>query len=168
MKGNQLAVIVVIVLIVGVLGYLGKHQLKTLLMGTPSQPTASTEASTPPTSNPSPSSSSAMVNNAIVMTKTDPTKGDYLTDPKGMTLYTFDKDTNGTSSCYGGCAKTWPPYLESSTPNNLPENVGATKRTDGTTQYTWKNMPLYYYATDQKPGDITGDGVNGVWHIIKP
>ncbi len=30
--------------------------------------------------------------------------GQILTDAKGMSLYTFDKDANGVSNCTGGCA----------------------------------------------------------------
>jgi predicted lipoprotein with Yx(FWY)xxD motif len=26
---------------------------------------------------------------------------------------------------------------------------------------------LYFWAKDQKPGDKTGDGFNGVWHIAQ-
>src|SRR5690242_16568876 len=34
-----------------------------------------------------------------------------LVDSKGMTVYTFDKDTanSGKSACTGGCAENWPP-----------------------------------------------------------
>ena len=32
-----------------------------------------------------------------------------LADAKGMTLYTFDKDTPGKSACIGACAVHWPP-----------------------------------------------------------
>ena len=34
-------------------------------------------------------------------------------DEKGMTLYTYDKDTKGAaaSACTGGCAANWPPYV---------------------------------------------------------
>lgn len=31
-----------------------------------------------------------------------------------------------------------------------------------------KNLPLYYYALDQKAGDLNGDGVGGIWHLVKP
>jgi predicted lipoprotein with Yx(FWY)xxD motif len=36
-----------------------------------------------------------------------------LTDANGMTLYTFDKDTNGDgkSVCNDDCAVKWPPLL---------------------------------------------------------
>jgi predicted lipoprotein with Yx(FWY)xxD motif len=31
-----------------------------------------------------------------------------------------------------------------------------------------QERPLYNWKNDQKPGDITGDGVGGVWHIVQP
>lgn len=92
----------------------------------------------------------------------------YATDTKGMTLYTFDKDITSESTCYGKCAETWPPYLVSGTvPATLSAHLGTTKRTDGTMQYTWNNHPLYYYMSDKKVGDTTGDGVGGIWHLAK-
>lgn len=141
--------------------FLGRHQLKTLFMGaaksTPAvvaQPTSATPTSSASASN-------------IYMTKTA-AQGSYMTDFQGMTLYTFDKDTTGVSNCYGGCAKAWPPYTSGATAEKtLPANITVITRTDGTKQFAWKGMPLYYYATDVKPGDITGDGVGGVWHIVK-
>jgi predicted lipoprotein with Yx(FWY)xxD motif len=30
-----------------------------------------------------------------------------------------------------------------------------------------KGKPLYLWSKDQKPGDITGDGFNGIWHVVK-
>ena len=40
---------------------------------------------------------------------------------------------------------------------------------DGMTKKMWayKGMPLYYWVKDDKPGDTTGDGVGGVWHVVK-
>ncbi len=111
--------------------------------------------------------SSASANN-IYMTKTDAAKGTYLTDFQGMTLYTYDKDTIGVSNCTGGCAKAWLPYTSGAVAQGtFPANITVITRTDGTRQFAWKGMPLYYYATDTKVGDITGDGVGGVWHIVK-
>ncbi|MCL6096729.1 MAG: hypothetical protein M1444_03590 [Patescibacteria group bacterium] len=116
----------------------------------------------------SPQSSSAPSNN-VYMIKTNASKGDYLTDLKGITLYIFDKDKPGVSNCYNSCAAAWPPYTSGATAqSNLPANISVVKRTDGTNQFAYKSSPLYYYATDAKAGDITGDGVGGVWHIVKP
>ncbi len=38
-------------------------------------------------------------------------KGKVLTDAKGMTLYTLDKDAGGKSACNGPCVTNWPPVL---------------------------------------------------------
>ena len=46
---------------------------------------------------------------AVVETET--AHGTILTDAHGMTLYTFDKDTDGASTCYDACAKKWPPLV---------------------------------------------------------
>ena len=114
------------------------------------------------------SSSSATPDN-IYMTKTSSAKGSYLTDFKGMSLYTFDKDTKGVSNCYGACATAWPPYTSGATvQGNLPANITVVTRTDGSKQFAWMGKPLYYYANDQNPGDVTGDGVGGTWHLVKP
>ena len=32
----------------------------------------------------------------------------------------------------------------------------------------WEGKPLYDWQGDQKPGDVTGDGFKGVWHLAKP
>jgi predicted lipoprotein with Yx(FWY)xxD motif len=29
-------------------------------------------------------------------------------------------------------------------------------------------MPLYYWVKDKKMGDVTGDGVKGVWDAARP
>lgn len=105
----------------------------------------------------------------IYLTKTDSTRGTYLTDFQGTTLYTFDKDTQGVSKCYDACVSLWPAYTSGATAqSHFPANITVITRTDGSKQFAWKGLPLYYYKNDTKTGDITGDGVGGVWHIIKP
>lgn len=95
-------------------------------------------------------------------------KEGYVTDPKGMALYIFDKDATSSSTCYDKCAAAWPPYIVSgSVPTTFPAHIGTTKRTDGSVEYTWDNHPLYYYVKDTKPGETTGDNVGGVWHLVK-
>ena len=44
-----------------------------------------------------------------------------LSASNGMTLYAYDKDTNGVPSCYDNCAKQWPTYL----------STGAEKKGEG-------------------------------------
>ena len=95
--------------------------------------------------------------------------GTVMVDGKGMTLYTFAKDTMpGKSVCNGGCAKNWPPLM-------VPPGATAegdwtiVSRDDGTKQWAYKGKPLYTWIKDQQPGDTTGDGfLNGAWHVAKP
>lgn len=98
--------------------------------------------------------------------------GSFLVDAKGMTLYLFTKDTPNTSACYAKCATAWPPLLTSGAPSASDgvdaSKLGTTTRTDGTTQVTYNGWPLYYYAKDAKPGDVTGQNVGSVWFVISP
>lgn len=97
----------------------------------------------------------------------DSSLGKVFTDAKGMTLYTFDMDKDGVSSCYDACATNWPPMMADANAKAEGE-FGLTERTDGSKQWTYDNMPLYTWIKDAKPGDVTGDGVKGVWHVAKP
>ncbi len=86
-----------------------------------------------------------------------------LTDGKGMTLYTFDKDGRNKSNCTGGCASIWPPMMASSKAMKKG-GLSTFKRPDGSMQWAYKGKPLYAWKNDRKPGDMTGDGFKGVWH----
>jgi len=99
---------------------------------------------------------------AIKSMKTD--KGEVLTDSKGMTLYTYDKDEKGVSNCYDKCATNWPP-LEAAAGASPDGDYTLVKRKDGSMQWAYDGMPLYLWKNDKKPGDMTGDGVGGVWHV---
>lgn len=103
----------------------------------------------------------------VVQTKTDSKLGKYLADGSGKTLYTYDKDTANTSTCTGDCLTTWPTYKATSSSASLPANVGTLTRSDGTVQYTYKKMPLYYFTGDSSAGQVTGDGVDG-FSVAKP
>jgi predicted lipoprotein with Yx(FWY)xxD motif len=92
--------------------------------------------------------------------------GTVLTDDKKMTLYTFDKDTEGKSTCNGTCAENWPPHYQVGSVNYSPPWSTVT-RDDGKKMIAYKGKPLYYFKNDTAPGDMKGDGVNGVWHAAK-
>ncbi|MBN9023667.1 MAG: hypothetical protein J0H08_16585 [Rhizobiales bacterium] len=99
--------------------------------------------------------------------------GTVLVDQSGMTLYTFDKDEKGaaTSACTGKCIANWPPLLaaEGAVAEGAWTLVSVTDA-DGKAATMWAHdgWPLYLFVNDTKPGDVTGDGVNGVWHVAKP
>ncbi|MGN6549947.1 MAG: COG4315 family predicted lipoprotein [Pararhizobium sp.] len=90
--------------------------------------------------------------------------GQVLTDAKGMTLYTFDKDDKGVSNCTGQCAAKWPPMKAKKSATASGE-FSVIKRKDGSRQWAYDGKPLYRWQNDKKPGDMTGDGVGGVWHV---
>ncbi len=94
-------------------------------------------------------------------------KDGMLVAPNGMTLYTFDRDTAGKSNCYNQCAANWPPFLAEAGAKPIGD-FSLVARDDGKTMWAHKGKPLYYWIKDQKPGDMTGEGVNNVWWIIKP
>ncbi|MBB3102562.1 hypothetical protein [Azomonas macrocytogenes] len=94
-------------------------------------------------------------------------KDGKLVDSRGMTLYTFDKDSKGMSACNDDCAKNWPPLV--ATKNSKPSGDWTiVERKDGSMQWAYEGMPLYTYAKDKKAGDTTGDGKGDNWHIAKP
>ncbi|WP_234417115.1 COG4315 family predicted lipoprotein [Loktanella sp. Alg231-35] len=88
-----------------------------------------------------------------------------LTDANGMTLFTFDNDSAGQSNCYDSCAASWPPYLVDAGQKAPGAGFTQIERTDGMAQWAKDGAPLYLWVGDAAPGDATGDGVGGVWHI---
>ncbi|MCF1744555.1 COG4315 family predicted lipoprotein [Paradevosia shaoguanensis] len=88
---------------------------------------------------------------------------EVLTDAKGMTLYTYDKDEAGKTNCYDKCATNWPP-LAADASAKADGDFSIVDRTDGTKMWAYKGKPLYLWVKDTKAGDTTGDGVGGVWH----
>lgn len=98
----------------------------------------------------------------------DTSLGKTLVDAKGMTLYTFDKDTVGKSACNGPCATNWPPLMAADGSKSEGDWTLVT-RDDGKPQWAYKGKALYTFAKDTKAGDVTGDGfLNGAWHAAKP
>lgn len=93
-------------------------------------------------------------------------KGGILADSKGMTLYTFDKDSNGKSACKGECLGKWPVF---SAPSDAKDEGDFTviTREDGSKQWAYKGKPLYYFVKDKKAGEKHGDNVKNVWHVVK-
>jgi predicted lipoprotein with Yx(FWY)xxD motif len=175
---NTWLIIGLLVVVALVLGYLGRHRIEAMLgissvlpsnnsvMTAPVAPSSSPEAMT---ASPSTSASGAAATaNAVFQVGTSTTKGNFATDPQGMTLYVFDKDTPGVSNCSGACAATWPAYAASTaTTVTLPAHITVIQRADGTSQFAWDGRPLYHYANDKAVGDTNGDGIGGIWHIVK-
>jgi predicted lipoprotein with Yx(FWY)xxD motif len=110
---------------------------------------------------------------AVTISATDTRLGKILVDDKGMTLYLFEKDKGGKPTCTGACATAWPPVVSTDKPlAGQGVNgtwLGVADRADGTKQVTYNGHPLYRYAKDTKPGDLTGQGLEAFgakWYVV--
>ncbi|MFD7896874.1 hypothetical protein ACFV0C_24240 [Streptomyces sp. NPDC059568] len=102
--------------------------------------------------------------------------GTILVDDKGRTLYLFEADKTKESTCKDGCAKEWPPGLETSgaspkagTGGVKANLLSTTTRSDGTKQVTYNNHPLYRFEGDKKPGETNGQGLTAFgakWYVV--
>jgi predicted lipoprotein with Yx(FWY)xxD motif len=99
----------------------------------------------------------------------------FLVDGKGRTLYLFEADTSGKSTCDGGCAKAWPPMTVTSTPKaggDVRQSLlSTTTRNNGDKQVTYHGHPVYYYKGDSRPGETSGQGLNlfgAKWFVVTP
>jgi predicted lipoprotein with Yx(FWY)xxD motif len=147
MKKVIIAIVVVIILAVGGI----------LIFGSSSKPA----------SNSTSQNNVAAVNDGIVLTKTNSSVGQYLTNPDGRTLYTYNADTSGVSNCTGSCLVAWPAYQDTGSTTGLPAGISTIKRTDnGQTQYTYNGLPLYFFASESA-GQVTGNGVQN-FTVAKP
>jgi predicted lipoprotein with Yx(FWY)xxD motif len=102
--------------------------------------------------------------------------GQILVDGKGRTLYLFAADSGTRSTCNSSaCVQYWPPVLTKGAPQAgkgvTASLLGTTKRQDGTTEVTYAGHPLYYFISDMKAGDVSGQGIDGFggpWYVVSP
>ncbi len=108
-------------------------------------------------------------NSTVGMNTTVPVtslNGVLVNSSNNMTLYTFDKDTANKSNCKGECLAAWPALVAP----NRTMNVGqysTFQRDDGSYQWAVNGKPLYYFVKDKKVGDMMGDNVKSVWHVVR-
>ncbi|MGA8977986.1 MAG: hypothetical protein WB473_02600 [Pedococcus sp.] len=132
---------------------------------TPASSTSSSSSSTSSTSPPS----SAAADLGVAETSL----GQVVVDGSKMTVYVFTKDKpgSGASACTGDCLVAWPPVTttaETPTLDGVTGTVGTITAQDGSKQVTLNGSPLYLFAKDTKPGDVTGQGVGKVWYVVDP
>lgn len=97
--------------------------------------------------------------------------GTILVDAEGITLYRFEMDTDGSSTCYDDCESSWPPLVaDDPTAGGEADQglLGTTERDDGTVQVTYDDQPLYYFSGDSAPGDTKGQNLGKVWFVVAP
>lgn len=133
------------------------------LTGCTSDPSGGQETTTEPTM--------AGDTDATVHARSTDEYGDILADSGGMSLYLFDQDEGGESTCYDDCAQNWPPLTVDGDPtagDAVSADLSTTERDDGSTQVTAAGWPLYYFAGDEEPGDTNGQGAGDVWWLLTP
>ena len=144
--------------------------------GSPGTSTTSSAAPTAATSSTASSTASQTSSPAAAgpeMKVASSSAGQIVVDSKGMSLYFFTKDVkdSGTSACTGACLTAWPVFTTTSDKpavEGVTGTVGTIATPDGKKQVTLNGMPLYYYAKDKAPGDVTGQGVQSVWYLVSP
>jgi predicted lipoprotein with Yx(FWY)xxD motif len=107
---------------------------------------------------------------AAVVKIADSKFGKILVDSKGMTLYVDENDKPGAPACTGACLQAWPPVVAPATASfgtGLSGKMfGDATLSNGTKQLTVNGFPLYTWTADQKPGDVTGQGVNHFYAVM--
>ena len=101
--------------------------------------------------------------------------GRILVDGRGRSLYLFEKDGQGRSTCSGACAAYWPPLVTSSRPvaiQGLKSSLlGSIRRADGSRQVTYAGHPLYFFSGDTARGQTAGEGLQDFgagWYVLAP
>jgi predicted lipoprotein with Yx(FWY)xxD motif len=142
----------------------GKHITKT--PSAPAAPPKTTPTPPKPPTSPAPSDALGTASAAGL--------GTIVVDGKGMTVYAYDVDTQGTttSACTGDCASAWPAVevTGSGTPkvSGVTGTVSTIKAADGGRQLTLDGWPLYYFAGDHAAGQTNGQGLGGIWWVMSP
>lgn len=89
-----------------------------------------------------------------------------LANSDGMSLYTFDVDEPGVSNCHDGCLAVWPAVIVLKD-SEVKAPFSSILRADGSEQLALHDQPLYLFVADKKEGDIKGDNLQNVWHIVE-
>jgi predicted lipoprotein with Yx(FWY)xxD motif len=88
----------------------------------------------------------------------------------GYVVYTYAKDSkDGAPTCTGSCASVWAPVTgmpKAGPADNFPGSFGVVTGAGGTKQITYNGYPLYTYV-GAPPLSTKGNGIGGVWHVIK-
>ena len=91
---------------------------------------------------------------------------DFANDD-GIPFFTNDRDSGGKVNCDDACTGiVWLPVWARANATPMGE-WSIVIRPDKAPQWAYKGKPIYTYAKDV-PGEAKGDGVGGLWHVLKP
>src|SRR5258708_35767161 len=134
---NKIWILIGVIVVLAVMGYGGYRVMHHF-----ARTAAPAQTAVAPTTKTQVSPTVAAMQNSVYKMMAKGKLGNVMTDTKGMTLYTYAKDTSGASSCTGQCLKLWPAYVATSETGNFPTNIRVIKNADGTLQYAWNAQPL--------------------------
>ncbi|GGY86014.1 hypothetical protein GCM10011613_33780 [Cellvibrio zantedeschiae] len=86
---------------------------------------------------------------------------------QNFTLYTFDQDTSGVTTCFNGCLTVWPALYAAADAKAFGDFTLVERGANtGVKQWAYKGKPLYFYVGDTAAGDVTGEYTD--WRIARP
>jgi predicted lipoprotein with Yx(FWY)xxD motif len=128
----------------------------------PTTPAATSSAAAQPAGKP-----------AVSLSSTSGIPGKFLVGSNGRTLYLWEADQSGKSTCSGACAAAWPPDIVTGTPkagSGVSQSLLSTiKRSDGSMQLAYNGHPLYYFTGDSAAGTAMGQGSKAFgagWYVV--
>ena len=148
-----------------------------LLGGCGSSGKSTTAASQPTTavnqSSHAPATTTSAAPTVLITTKQGKMGTILAYGPKRLTVYLFEADNGGASSCSGECASVWPAVSghPQASGQAVASHLGTITRADGTTQVTYNGHPLYLYSRDKDDGDAYGQGLKSFgasWYVVAP
>ena len=120
-----------------------------------------------------PSSASRVSSTRAVVSLRKTALGTVLVDARGRTLYLFEKDRNGVSSCSAACLAYWPALTSIGAPragNGVHQSLLKLARAhNGARQVTYAGHPLYTFVGDKRAGQTTGEGLRNFgaeWYAL--
>jgi len=110
---------------------------------------------------------------SAVVTLKKTSLGTILVDPRGRTLYLFEKDGKGVSACNTACLSYWPAFTSRTVPRagaGVQQSLlRLAKPQHGFRQVTYAGHPLYTFVGEKRAGQTTGEGLNyfgGGWDVL--
>jgi predicted lipoprotein with Yx(FWY)xxD motif len=110
---------------------------------------------------------------SAVVTLRKTSLGAILVDPRGRTLYLFEKDSKSTSACTTACLSYWPAFTSRTVPRAgtgvRQSLLGLTKPQHGLRQVTYAGHPLYTFVGDKRAGQTSGEGLSNFgadWYAL--
>ena len=120
-------------------------------------------------------SAAAAGGSGLVITTKPGSAGAFLTDGSGRAVYLWMKDGKDSSACSGACAGAWPPVTATgavtASGGVVKADLSTITRSGGAKQVVYDGHPLYYFAGDSGPGQVSGQGNDGFgakWWLVAP